>query len=108
MGGVSSLNAKLAYNVSKSLILVSLLYYYLKKNKIEIVNNIMDKGELYVPRTSEGHDEYNIGRQKTIALNDVFGNEFDILTYSDMMFWLEYYNRQILEGSINPDSSLKK
>lgn len=94
------LNAKLAYNVSTDIIFMALIYHYIKSGDKNIVNKILENGKLYVPITSNGHDEYNMGRQKTIALNDVFGNEFDILTYSDMMFWLEYYNRQILEHKI--------
>ena len=27
---------------------------------------------------------------------------FDVLTYSDMMFWIEYYNRQLLENALIP------
>lgn len=94
------LNARLAYNVSTDIILMSLVYHYIKNGKKDIAYKILENGKLYVPTTSNGHDEYNVGRQKTIALNDVFGNEFDILTYSDMMFWLEHYNRQILEHKI--------
>ena len=55
-----------------------------------------------MPSTNKGHDEYNAGRQKTLMLNDVFENEFDILTYSDMLFWIELYNRQLLEGVLQP------
>lgn len=94
------LNAKLAYNVSTDIVFMALVYHYMKSGEKDTVNKILKKGKLYVPATSKGHDEYNIGRQKTIALNDVFGNEFDILTYSDMMFWLEHYNRQIFERKI--------
>lgn len=94
------LNAKLAYNVSIDIILMALVYYYIKRGNEDIANTILEKGYLYVPPTSNGHDEYNIGRIKTIALNDVFENEFDILTYSDMMFWIEHYNRQIYENKI--------
>ncbi len=94
------LNAKLAYNVSLDIIWMSLVYHYINCGHEDIADKILKKGTLYVPITSNGHDEYNIGRQKTIALNDVFENEFDILTYSDMMFWIEHYNRQIYEQKI--------
>lgn len=94
------LNARLAYSVSTDIILMALIYHYIEKKDKSIVERILRNGKLYVPDTSNGHDEYNEGREKTIALNDVFGNEFDILTYSDMMFWLEHYNRQILEHKI--------
>lgn len=95
------LNAKLAYNVSLDILLMSLVAYYIECGNEDIASKILEKGCLYVPSTSKGHDEYNVGRQKTIALNDVFENEFDVLTYSDMMFWIEYYNRQKYEKKID-------
>lgn len=94
------LNARLAYNVSIDIIRMTLISHYMGTGKAEIANKILAKSTLYVPCTSNGHDEYNHGREKTILLNDVFGNEFDILTYSDMMFWIEFYNRQIYENEI--------
>lgn len=56
-----------------------------------------EKG-LYGPQTN--HDAYHLGRIKTLALNDYYGIEFDVLTYADMMFWIEYYNRQKIENKI--------
>lgn len=96
------MNAKLAYDVSISFIYLNLVYTYLKKENSEIVRKLLSQKKLMFPETTQGHDEYNVGRYKTIALNDVFGNEFDILTYSDMMYWIEFYNRQILESNITP------
>lgn len=64
----------------------------------------MFEKHLRTPKTNEGHDEYNAGRQKTLMLNEVFENEFDILTYSDMLFWIEYYNGQLLENNIQPQA----
>lgn len=95
------INAKLAYNVSLDIILMALVAHYIECGNEDIASRILEKGCLYVPSTSNGHDEYNIGRQKTIALNDVFENEFDILTYSDMLFWIEHYNRQKYEKKID-------
>lgn len=34
------------------------------------------------------------GTCKTLALNDLCGNDFDILTYADMLFWIEWYNKE--------------
>lgn len=96
-------NARLAYRVSLGIIYISLLYNYKLRGDEEIVRNLQNSPQLKVPTTSTGHDEYNLGREKTIVLNDLFDNEFDVLTYSDMMFWIEHYNRQVLENQIAPE-----
>ena len=96
-------NAKLAYRVSLGIISISLLSNYKKCGNESIVKNLLNSPRLAVPPTNPGHDEYNLGREKTIMLNDIFDNEFDVLTYSDMMFWIEYYNRQLLEEKITPE-----
>lgn len=98
-------NARLAYHTSLSIIYINLIYYYQKRGKEHLAHKLLEQGMLQTPPTNPGHDEYNLGREKTLALNDVFGNEFDILTYSDMMFWIEYYNRQVLEGTVTPDTN---
>ncbi|MDE7417630.1 MAG: hypothetical protein K2N44_15230 [Lachnospiraceae bacterium] len=95
-------NARLAYNIGLGLIRMNLIVSYLTLKKQAIVDQLLATKQLSVPLTNIGHDEYNAGRQKTLMLNDVFENEFDILTYSDMLFWIELYNRQLLEGVIQP------
>lgn len=95
-------NAKLAYQVSLGIIHLDLMYHYKKMGDDKIVDKLVECPKLQTPPTNPGHDEYNLGREKTIALNDLFGDEFDVLTYSDMMFWIEFYNRQILENTITP------
>lgn len=50
------------------------------------------KGTFTFPETTDGHDEYVQGRIKTLAANDLNGIDFDILTYADMLFWIEHYN----------------
>ena len=96
------INAKLAYSVGLGLIRINLIFFYLEMGKEDLVKRLLDSEELQVPPTNNGHDEYNLGREKTLTLNKIFGNEFDILTYSDMLFWIEYYNRQFLEGELSP------
>lgn len=96
-------NYLLAYQVS-----LQIIYYYLSEfyissnipNKNEIVNKLKTQKTLFVPKTTIKHDPYNIGRVKTLALNDYYGIEFDLLCYADMMYWIEHYNRQILENQI--------
>ena len=95
-------NARLAYYVSLGIINMNLVYHYKRNHKQAIADELMKQKQLKQPPTNPGHDPYNVGREKTLALNEIFGNGFDILTYSDMMFWIEYYNRQILEQTISP------
>lgn len=95
-------NAELAYYVSLGIIYIGLIYDYTDIGLDNVADELIRKGKLFVPPTNVGHDEYNLGRIKTLALNDLFDNEFDILTYSDMMFWIEFYNRQQLEQTLNP------
>ena len=101
------INAELAYYVGIDLIKLSLIYFYLEidieENERErILNELSEIDGLLTPPTNAGHDEYNLGRKKTLNLNYIFENEFDILTYSDMLFWIEYYNRQMLEKTNTP------
>lgn len=49
------------------------------------------------PETNKGHDEYLHGRVKTLALNDMYAIDFDILTYADMLYWIEKYNKEQLQ-----------
>ncbi len=95
-------NARLAYNIGLGMIRMNLIVSYLNLNKQDIVDQLLATKQLRVQLTNEGHDEYNAGRQKTLMLNDVFENEFDILICSDMLFWIELYNRQLLEGVLQP------
>lgn len=71
-------------------------YYYGEDSKC--VKWLKQEKGLYGPPTT--HDSYHLGRIKTLALNDYYGVEFDILSYADMMFWIEYYNRQKIENKI--------
>ncbi|NBK00646.1 hypothetical protein D5282_26325 [bacterium 1xD8-48] len=88
-------NAKLAYNVSLAIIKDNLVHKY------EGNDDILDKlqrQDLMMPRTTDGHDRFNLGRIKTLVLNDIFLNDFDILSYSDMLYWVELFNIMLLEG----------
>lgn len=95
-------NYEVAYTVSLGFIYTTLLAQYRRLGKFEYADKLAKQGKLLVPVTSLGHDEYHDGRIHTLALNDIYGNAFDLLTYSDMMFWIEYYNRQKLEETLEP------
>lgn len=99
-----TINYELAYTVSLGFIFTTLVAQYKNIGREDLANKLLQQQTLIVPETSFGHDEYHNGRIHTLALNDIYGNTFDILTYSDMMFWIEYYNRQMLENTLNPIS----
>lgn len=94
------INYALAYYVSIGLIYLSLIDYYLSSSKGVYVQKLIDHHTVFVPTTNSGHDSYNLGRIKTLALNDVHNIDFDVLTYSDMLYWIEKYNRDIIEGVV--------
>lgn len=64
--------------------------------KTECYNKLKDKATFVFPETNPGHDPYVQGRIKTLALNDMNNNDFDVLTYADMLFWIERYNKELL------------
>lgn len=103
-----TINYELAYTVSLGFIFTTLVAQYKNVGRQDLANKLLQQKTLVVPKTSFGHDEYHDGRIHTLALNDIYGNTFDILTYSDMMFWIEYYNRQMIEGTLTPISLNKE
>lgn len=103
-----TINYELAYTVSLGFIFTTLIAQYKNIGREDLANKLLGQQSLFVPMTSAGHDEYHDGRIRTLALNDVCGNTFDVLTYSDMMFWIEYYNRQTIEQTLVPISLNKE
>lgn len=99
-----TINYELAYTVSLGFLYTTLLAQYRRVGMFDFAEKLAEQGKLLVPETSAGHDEYHDGRIHTLALNDIYGNEFDLLTYSDMMFWIEYYNRKKIEETLEPAS----
>ncbi len=94
-------NYELAYTVSLRIVHLYMIYHYQVDGRMDLAEKLKKNGCLYSPETTPSHDSYDLGRIKTLALNDHYGIEFDLLTYADMMFWLEYYNRQLLESQID-------
>ena len=93
-------NYEVAYTVSMRIIFIYLIDYYIRKHDEEYLGNLINQKCLKVPKTTNTHDLYNEGRIKTLALNDYHGMPLDLLMYSDMMYWIEYYNRQLIEDNI--------
>lgn len=90
-------NYTLAFLVGMHIMYLCMLSDYEKSEDKRLYNKLKEQATLLFPETNEGHDKYLQGRIKTLALNDVYDVDFDILTYADMLFWIEKYNRDILE-----------
>lgn len=68
--------------------------------KTECYEELKNQATFVFPKTNPGHDSYIQGRIKTLALNDLCGNDFDILTYADMLFWIERYNKEMIYNKL--------
>lgn len=73
-----------------------LLSDYKRDGQDELYENLKKQATFYFPDTNHGHDSYIQGRIKTLAINDICGIDFDVLTYADMIFWIEKYNKDLL------------
>lgn len=93
-------NYELAYTVSLRIIYDYLVESYEFEGNSQLKKQLMNQKCLYVPETTPSHEDYNLGRIKTLALNDFYNIEFDLLAYSNTMFWIEHYNRQLLSGQV--------
>lgn len=100
-------NYELAYTVSLRIIYIYLLDYYSRFEDKKYLDKLINQKCLKVPETTASHDAYHEGRLKTLALNDYYGLPVDLLTYADMMYWIEHYNKQIIENRIIVDPSDK-
>lgn len=90
-------NYSLAFEVSVNIIYLCMLSDYLLDNDMKKIEILLSQKGMVFPETNRGHDSYVLGRVKTLALNDIYGNDFDILTYADMLFWIERYNKDYIE-----------
>lgn len=86
-------NYNLAFSISTGILCVNLLSEYKRSNKHKEYEYLKEKQGFVFPKTNQGHDPYALGRIKTLTLNDIYGIDFDILTYADMMYWIEEYNK---------------
>lgn len=97
-----TINYEVAYSVSLSFIYAMLIVQYKNVGRDDLADKLMKQGTLYVPDTASSHDDYHTGSIHTLALNDIYGNTFDVLAYANKMFWIEFYNRQLLENTLRP------
>lgn len=71
-----------------------------RDGKTECYEELKKQATFVFPMTNFGHDSYVQGRIKTLALNDLCGNDFDVLTYADMLFWIERYNKEMIYNKL--------
>ena len=94
-------NQALAFYTSVNLISILLDAFYLREN-IDLSSIRPEQTIIHYPITTAGHEPYSVGVIKTLVLNDYYNNEFDLLAFADRLYWIEHFNRQIIENNINP------
>lgn len=93
-------NYAVAFLASIYVMYLFLLSDFENDGEIKCHDKLKDKSTFVFPTTNPGHDSYVQGRIKTLALNDIYGNDFDILTYADMLFWIERYNKELIYNEL--------
>lgn len=93
-------NYAIAFLASIYVMYLFLLSDYERDNKTEAYNKLTEKATFDFPQTNPGHDSYVQGRIKTLAVNDICGVDFDVLTYADMLFWIEKYNKDLISMEV--------
>lgn len=90
-------NYTLAFLSGIHILYLCMLADYEKNGEKEMADLLKRRATFIFPETNKGHDEYLQGRVKTLALNDMYAIDFDILTYADMLYWIEKYNKEELQ-----------
>lgn len=94
-------NYAIAFLASIYTMYLFLLSDYEREGESACYNELIKQSTFHFPRTTPGHDSYVQGRIKTLALNNIQGRDFDILTYADMLFWIEKYNKTLILEAVN-------
>lgn len=89
-------NYTVAFLAGIHIMYLCLLSDFAEMEDKSLFNLLKEQAALVFPETNKGHDKYLYGRVKTLALNDIYEVDFDILTYADMMFWIDKYNQDLL------------
>lgn len=90
-------NYTLAFLTGIHILYLCMLSDYEKNGEKELADLLKKQATFIFPETNKGHYEYLQGRVKTLALNDLYAIDFDILTYADMLYWIEKYNKEELQ-----------
>jgi len=90
------INYKLAFAASVSIVFDFLLDSYKNENDFAAFNKLKDNQEIFFPKTNKGHYSYPLCMIYGLALNDIYGVTFDLITYANVMYLLEQYNKKHL------------
>ena len=95
-------NYKIAFfSGVKSLYLLRIAQWVKDGNMNDFVDAMYEQKMFKFPKTQQGHDEYSVGRIKTLALNDCTNQTFDMLAYADMLYWIERFNEENIFRKLN-------
>lgn len=97
-------NYTLAFLSGIHILYLCMLADYEKSGEKRLATLLKKQATFTFPETNKGHDEYLQGRVKTLALNDMYAIDFDVLTYADMLYWIEKYNKDELQKLINAEN----
>ena len=97
-------NYTLAFLSGIHILYLCMLADYEKSNQKELATLLKRQATFIFPETNKGHDEYLQGRVKTLALDDMYAIDFDILTYADMLYWIEKYNKDELQKLLDTEN----
>lgn len=95
-------NYSVAYYSSIGIVYMTLIAEYLLNDYKDYAQKLIENGKFIEPPISKNHNNYNEGRIFSLAQNDLYGNTFDVLGYADMMYWIELFNRQMIEDTVKP------
>lgn len=79
-----------------------------KHGKNALKAALVKQGTLVFPATRYEHGGWLYNRISALALNHILGNRIDILSYADMMFWVELYNEEHLGGNVVTGTGVNK
>lgn len=96
-------NYEVAFLAAIYVLYLFLLSDFERDGRMDCYEELKRQSTFVFPKTNPGHDSYVQGRIKTLALNDLCGNEFDILNFADMLFWIERYNKEFLYKKLQID-----
>lgn len=99
-------NYTLAFLSGIHILYLCMLADYEKSGEKKAADLLKKQATFIFPETNKGHDEYLQGRVKTLALNDMYAVDFDILTYADMLYWIDKYNKDAIQERLDEELSI--
>lgn len=104
-------NFYLAFYASNRLVYEFLVDEYRRSGQNEYAEKLISQKGFQYPPTNRGHKTYVKGQVKKLMLCEYHNVPFDLLGYAETLFWIEYYNRQVIEENIfikqNPERMVK-